>query len=427
VYEFTHPDDILENKAVTAPVLHGEKDFCRMEKRYIRKDGQVVWGIMSTSAVRDENGKPLYFVTHVQDITERKQMEEALGESLQRLAIVSDTAGQLLVSEYPQQVVQVLCERVMAHLDCHAFFNYLVDEERNCLRLNACAGIPEETAREIHFLDFGVAVCGCAARDATRIVAENIPSTPDIRTDLVRSFGITAYACHPLFAEGDVIGTLSFGTRSRLAFSEDDLSLMKTVADLVATAMERMRLLRSAQRRRTELEALVSERTAELRRRAELLELAHDAIVVKDIDGRVTLWNRGAEEMYGWTLDEARGRAIHDLLQTGYTVSHDDPTNTLLETGAWEGELKHTTKDGRTMTVLSRQALQKDETGKPIAIMEINLDITAAKEAEDQLRQAHKMEAIGTLAGGIAHDFNNILAAILGFTEMAIEDVQDRP
>ncbi len=93
----------------------------------------------------------------------------------------------------------------------------------------------------------------------------------------------------------------------------------------------------------------------------------------------------------------------------------------------WEGELEHTTKDGRIVTVLSRQVVRRDEAGHPVGMMEINIDITAARQAEDQLRHSQKMQAIGTLAGGIAHDFNNILAAILGFTEMAIDDVADRP
>jgi len=175
-------------------------------------------------------------------VTARRHAEEAgveLFKSAERLDLLAETAGRLLASDSPQEIVDELCHKVMAFLDCHAFFNFLVDEEAGRLRLNACAGIPEEEKQRIEWLDFGVAICGCAAQDACRIVAEDIPNTPDPRTDLVKSYGIQAYACHPLTAQGRVIGTLSFGTRTRAAFSDDDLALMKAVADQVAIAMER--------------------------------------------------------------------------------------------------------------------------------------------------------------------------------------------
>ena len=170
----------------------------------------------------------------------KTRAEDALKRNARRDELLSDTASQLLATDNPQGLVESLCRKVMDFLDCGAFFNFLVDEKAGKLHLNACAGIPADEARKIEWLDYGVAVCGCAARDATRIVAEDIETTRDPRTDLVRTYGIQAYCCHPLMAEGKVIGTLSFGTRSRNHFSEADIYMMKSVADLVTTAMVRI-------------------------------------------------------------------------------------------------------------------------------------------------------------------------------------------
>ncbi len=164
-----------------------------------------------------------------------------LKRSRDRFELLSGTTAELLRTDRPQRIVERLCERVMHHLDCHVFFNYLLDEKAGKLHLNAFSGIPDDEARRIEWLDLGVAVCGCAARDGCRIVVERIASTGDERTRLVKSYGIAAYACHPLYSRaGRVIGTLSFGTRDRDTFSEEDLELMLAVADQVGIAIVRM-------------------------------------------------------------------------------------------------------------------------------------------------------------------------------------------
>lgn len=240
------------------------REIAPMELEVLLPSGRRWFSEASAAPIRGLNGKVLGGVAVTLDITERKQMDDELRRNEQQFKLLSETAGNLLASENPQGIVNELCRNVMAHLDCHCFFNFLVEESVGKLRLNACAGIPEQEAAKIEWLDYGVAVCGCVARDGQRIVAEDIFNTPDIRTDLVKSYGIQAYACHPLMAQGKLIGTLSFGTRTRTHFSPDDLALMRTVTDQVAVAMQRIRLIDELRQSRHKLELRVQERTAEL-------------------------------------------------------------------------------------------------------------------------------------------------------------------
>jgi PAS domain S-box-containing protein len=253
----------------------------RFESRSARSDKWYV-----VSAFSSRRG---YFALAFSDITDRIRAEEerrvaedqlrvtlrgvteserALRASEARFKLLSDSASLLLSTEDPQGEVSRLCRRVMEHLDCQVFFNYLADPEAARLRLNAWAGIPDEEAHRIEQLDYGVAVCGCVARDGQRIVAEDIPHSGDARAELVRAWGVLAYCCHPLVAGARTLGTLSFGTKTRSRFTDDEVALMKTVADQVAVAMERIasqrdlrdanRRLQEADRRKDEFIAVLS-------------------------------------------------------------------------------------------------------------------------------------------------------------------------
>jgi PAS domain S-box-containing protein len=118
----------------------------------------------------------------------------------------------------------------------------------------------------------------------------------------------------------------------------------------------------------------------------DLLELLHDAIIVRDPNSVVLYWNRGAERMYGWSAAEAQGRISHEFFKTEFPEPFEEMHKTLFETGVWEGELAHRTKDGKRLFVESRQAVQRDEDGKPRRIIEVNRDITGRREAEESLR-----------------------------------------
>lgn len=267
--ETIHPDDRKYVDRKWTAATQGEP--YDIEHRIVVGD-TVKWVRERAELELDTDGSLLGGFGIVQDITERKRVEESLRETEARSRLLSWTASALLATDNPQRIVNELCGEIMANLDCQAFFNFLVDEQAGKLHLNAWAGIPEEEAGKIEWLDFGAAVCGCAARDKVPIVAEDIFHSDDPRTELVRPYGIQAYACHPLMVQGRLIGTLSFGTKTRSFFSEQDLALMKTVTDQVATAMERMRLVEELQKSRDQLELRVQERTAELVRRNKELQ-----------------------------------------------------------------------------------------------------------------------------------------------------------
>jgi len=148
------------------------------------------------------------------------------------------------------------------------------------------------------------------------------------------------------------------------------------------------RLSEVLRKARGELEARVQERTGKLVRQAELLDLAHDAIIVRDIGGKIVFWSSGAEGTYGWGKDEAIGKISDDLLQTEFPVPLKEIMAIAEQMGRWEGELTHVGKDGKKIVVLSRWALRQDETGDATQILEINRDITERKRAEEALRLA---------------------------------------
>ena len=126
----------------------------------------------------------------------------------------------------------------------------------------------------------------------------------------------------------------------------------------------------------------------EIAKQAALLDAAHDSIIVRDLDNRITFWNRGAEQKYGWSREEALGKITHTLLKTKPRLPFVEIESELHEQRYWEGELVHTTKAGQEITVASRWVLQCDAHGNATSIFEINNDITVRKEAERALKES---------------------------------------
>jgi PAS domain S-box-containing protein len=168
--------------------------------------------------------------------------------------------------------------------------------------------------------------------------------------------------------------------------AELERRVAERTADLARANEQLQGIIREQQQTRLKLE----EYAGQLREQAELLNLAHDMIFVHDMDGRITFWNRGAELAYGWRKEEALGQLSHKLLKTMYAESLIRITARIIKNGWWEGELIHTTRDGREMTVASRWALRRQADGRPVAILEIDNDVTERRRAEQEMAEARK-------------------------------------
>ena len=188
------------------------------------------------------------------------------------------------------------------------------------------------------------------------------------------------------------------------------------VADSTGCYTHFIAIQRDATERKREAEAM--------REQASLLDNAQDAIWVIDLAARITYWNRSAERLHGWASAEAVGANAGTLLYKDQ-AAFSRCLQTVQGSGEWVGEVEHKTSEGKTLLLVSRLTLMRDDAGQPRAILAINTDITEQKALERQYLRAQRMESIGTLAGGIAHDLNNVLAPILMSISMLKEEVKE--
>src|SRR6266576_3368366 len=178
------------------------------------------------------------------------------------------------------------------------------------------------------------------------------------------------------------LGLIVAGSKRADFPTQTERLLLNLAANQVVIGLQEARLLGEQKRVAEELNQSVAQRTSQLlaaneelekeiaerkrregmlREQASLLNLTHDTVIVRDMNDVITYWNRGAEERYGWSSEEAVGRVSHELIQTRFPKPLQEINAELLKTGQWEGELIHIRRDRTSIMVASRWALQRDE------------------------------------------------------------------
>ena len=373
------------------------------------------------------------------EITEQRQLEQEAQRVLEALLEMAQAMVEGATPERPDDqspagslrpLMQRMARLTRAVVGCRRLGFMGVEPETERLYPLAVAGLSpdqeqqwwrEQEQTDLH-LSEGVDLSLVKRLRANEILLMDLTQPP--YRDQPNPYGIRQVLVAPIVFASRLLGllTMDYGGLDHF-YTNEELSLVAAVSQLVALAIEQKHISRERE------EALARERmlSAAFQRTIQLIELAHDAVIVSDPQSRVQFWNQGAERLYGWTQIEALGQVTHTLLSTRFPTSFDEIQQDLFETGQWEGILEHERADGKQVMVESRQVLVRNADGSPEAILEINRDITDRERLSQEREEARASELAAREAanrmdeflGIVSHELKTPLTSISGNLQLA--------
>jgi PAS domain S-box-containing protein len=407
--DITYAEDVDSDVRLAQQVFKGELASYQLEKRYLRKDGEIVWGLLTATAIRGQHGSSPYGLAMVENISERKQTEL---RQVMQLAVSQVLGEAHTLKDAAPRLLQCLCQTLGWEL------GEIWEVDRDTSRLRFVANWHAPTAKIAEFVTStdrmtfasGIDLPGRALAGGEPAWIQDVADDPTfLRASLAKRVGLHGAFAIPIRSGPNISGVLQLFSQRVCVPKTELVGLMVDIGIKIGAFVRR---------KRAEETAHASEERFRL-----AVDYAHDAIFYLD-GNNVILWaNRQAEVVSGQSMDNIVGRTLiavfsHQPLVKAQLASIDlgRSSSTLLEFEVF-------LSDGRSVWVeMNATPVQRD--GTVVGRLVVARDRTERKHMEHQLRQSDKLATFGTLLGGVAHELNNPLFMISGYSQLGKEQLK---
>ena len=407
LFNWTHPADVEIDRAQLERQVAGKIGEYSLEKRFVRRDGAIMWVQVTSSGVRDADGHFLYAVRVQHDITERKRIEEALARRAEEQAALHRFTQQLQHARSLGDVYIAALDAIQRALRCERA-SILLFDGNGVMRFAAWRNLSDGYRAAVE----GHSPWTADAEDPQPILLSDTEHA-DLSDELrraVRAEGIDALAFIPVQESGRLLGKFMVYYDQAHAFGEAEIEVARTLAHQLGFGIERIRAQKAAQQ-------LIS-----------IVESSHDAIVSKDLDGTIMTWNRGAERLFGYSAEDAIGRSITMLIPPD---RRDEEPGILARIRKGEMvdhfETVRRRKDGSLFDISLTISPVRDAKGRIVGASKIARDISERKEAEARLKDSQRrlQELLAAIPAAIYT--TDAEGRITYFNEAAVELAGRRP